>query len=85
MLARLDKAGGDIESDRLAEVFQRQVQFALSLMKLHKVPVLVVPYEDAIEDPASIAERVAEFLVGGFDVEAMAAAVDPALYRERKS
>ena len=31
------------------------------------------------------ADRVAEFLGGGLDADVMAAAVDPKLYRERKS
>lgn len=85
MLTRLGNAGGDIETERLAQVFQRQVQFALSLLKVHKIPVLVVPYAHATENPASIAERVAEFLGGEYDINAMTAAVDPTLYHERKS
>jgi hypothetical protein len=85
MLARLKVVGGNLEHDRLAQVFQKQVQFAFNLMNLHKTPVLKVSYADAVSDPAPVAERVAEFLGGGLDVAAMAAAVDPTLYRERKA
>jgi hypothetical protein len=49
--------------------------------------VLRVAYADMVADPAAAAERIAGFLAeGGFaglDVAAMAAAVDPGLYRNR--
>jgi hypothetical protein len=85
MLARLETRGGDIESDRLAAVFKRHVQFAFKVLKQHGVPVLTVSYAEAIADPTSLAERVAEFLGGDLDARAMAAAIDPKLYRERRS
>jgi predicted AlkP superfamily phosphohydrolase/phosphomutase/tetratricopeptide (TPR) repeat protein len=84
MIARLGTEGADLEEERLAETFARQVQYAMGLLKAHGVPVLVVPYRDAIEDPGSVAQRVAEFLGGDLDANVMAAAVDPSLYRERK-
>lgn len=50
--------------------------------------VLRVAYADVVTDPESAARRIAGFLEeGGFsglDVAAMAAAVDPALYRNRR-
>ena len=49
------------------------------------IKVLRVSYKDLIERPELMASRVAEFLGGQGDVQAMAAAVDPALYRNRKS
>jgi hypothetical protein len=47
--------------------------------------VLYVTYTDLIAGPSDQAQRVAEFLGGQLDVEAMAAAVDPTLYRNRKA
>lgn len=44
---------------------------------------LEVPYAEAVADPRRQAERMNEFLGGGLDVDAMAAVVDPSLYRNR--
>lgn len=43
-----------------------------------------VAYADAVADPQRAAEAVAAFLGGGLDAAAMAAAVDPALRRQKK-
>jgi predicted AlkP superfamily phosphohydrolase/phosphomutase/tetratricopeptide (TPR) repeat protein len=45
--------------------------------------LLIVEHSKAISDPLSAATRVNEFLGGGLDVAKMAAAVDPALHRNR--
>ena len=45
--------------------------------------VLDVRYNQAVADPAGEAHRVNRFLRGDLDVRAMAAAVNPALYRNR--
>lgn len=83
MLERLNRPGGKLEAERLAFVFNQQVQFAFNLMALHKVPSLRVEYSQVISDPVSTAEKVAEFLESDLDTAAMAAAVDPTLYRQR--
>ena len=44
---------------------------------------LDVAYADALADPPAAAQRIATFLGGGIDAAAMAAAVDPALRRQR--
>lgn len=46
--------------------------------------VLVVDYNQVVADPGTALARVAQFLSGGLDVGAMTAAVDPALYRNRR-
>ena len=43
----------------------------------------MVEHGEAISDPLSAAGKVNEFLGGGLDVAKMAAAVDPALHRNR--
>jgi hypothetical protein len=45
--------------------------------------VLDVPYTHAVAHPTREAARVSRFLGGRRDVQAMAAAIDPALYRTR--
>lgn len=44
---------------------------------------LDVDYRAVVTSPADQARRISQFLGGGLDCEAMAAAVDPALYRNR--
>jgi hypothetical protein len=44
-----------------------------------------VEHADALRDPRGVAARVAEFVGGDVDVAAMAAAVDPALHRQRRA
>lgn len=46
--------------------------------------VLEVSYNQAVADPTAEAARVTRFLGSGLDVRAMAGAVDPALYRNRR-
>ena len=45
--------------------------------------LLVLEYARAIADPMAAARAVSEFLGGGMDPAALAAAIDPALYRNR--
>ncbi|HZW34058.1 MAG TPA: sulfotransferase domain-containing protein [Isosphaeraceae bacterium] len=49
------------------------------------VEVLGVGYRELLERPVEEAKRVNEFLGGAADVERMAEAVDPSLYRNRKT
>jgi LPS sulfotransferase NodH len=49
------------------------------------MPVLAVPYAEVVRDPLKWAHEVARFLGAGLDEAAMAAAVDPSLYRHRGS
>lgn len=45
--------------------------------------LLVIEHSHAMSDPLAVAERVNQFLGGGLDVAKMAAAIDPALHRNR--
>jgi hypothetical protein len=54
------------------------------LVKQPNMQVLYLGYSDLIARPAEQARRVSDFLGGKPDAEAMAKAVDPALYRNRK-
>jgi hypothetical protein len=47
------------------------------------VRVLGAPYGEVVREPAAWSRRISDFLGGGMDEAAMAAVVDPALYRHR--
>ncbi len=65
------------EDDLWRASYQLKHRPEFETMELHYSAVLAQPLEQA--------RRVAAFLGGGLDVEAMAAAVDPQLYRNRAS
>jgi hypothetical protein len=85
MLQRQQRQGADLPAGKLAEVFSRQVANARRWMaEQSNATTLDVKYEDVINDPASQARRVNEFLGGVLDETRMAAAVDPLLHRQRR-
>jgi len=53
------------------------------LVRRPATQLLVVQHSSAISDPAGVAERMNRFLGGALDVAKMAAAIDPALHRNR--
>jgi uncharacterized coiled-coil protein SlyX len=66
--------------------------YALHLERLHQwlqqqknIKILCVSYNDLMEKPQGQAERVCDFLHGKPSVEGMVTAVDPSLYRNRKT
>jgi tetratricopeptide (TPR) repeat protein len=84
MLERLNRSGGDLTSDRFAELFRNQLFNCLSLLKIHNIPHCEIEYSEAISDPELVARKVNSFLNGTLDVDAMKRAVDPNLYRQKK-
>jgi hypothetical protein len=65
--------------------------FTNHLNRLHRwldqqpnMAVLRIPYADVLADPEDATRRISEFLGGEVDPAAMARAIDPALYRNRK-
>jgi hypothetical protein len=84
MLARLGRPAAPREEMKRA--------YTLHLERLHQwlprqrhMALLRVSYNDLVGAPRGQAERVAAFLGGAADVAAMVQAVDPSLYRNRKS
>jgi len=55
------------------------------LTKQTHIKILRVSYNDLMQNPEKEAARVSEFLDGKADAKGMVKAVDPALYRNRKS
>jgi hypothetical protein len=84
MLTRLGRTPAPRDAIRAA--------YSVHLERLHEwlrrqgnMTVLRVRYNDLVERPREQAERVREFLGGKADVGRMARAVDPSLYRNRKT
>lgn len=84
MLERSGKPGGGISDE------QMEALFAAELAKCEKwiaeqpnFKVLYISHRDMINDGPAQAQRVNAFLEGDMDTDAMAATVDPALYRNR--
>jgi hypothetical protein len=82
MLARLGRTA--IPPEKLKPAFQSQIaRFNEWIGRQAHIAVLRINYVELVADPSGQAARINEFLGGGRDVAAMAAAVDPALYRNR--
>ncbi len=84
MLKRQGKDTAKLSHERMKGVFQRQLAQTRQLLQRHRIPTLYVPYAEAVDDPAHTARRVAEFLGSDAGAPAMAAAIDPRLYRQRR-
>jgi hypothetical protein len=74
----------EIDDAKMIELYESDLWKANYLLKNnpHFEP-LQISYRDVLDGPEDQARRLNEFLGGGYDVEKMAAAVDPALYRNR--
>ena len=84
MLTRLGRTAAPREQMKRA--------YALHLERLHEwlslqgnMEIFLVRYNDLVERPREQTERVAAFLGGKLDVEAMVKTVDFSLYRNRKT
>ncbi len=83
MLQRRARAAGPREEIKRA--FERHLERLREwLVDQPNMEVLYVKYSDLIKGPEEQSRRVSEFLSGKTDPHAMAAAVDPSLYRNRK-
>ncbi len=84
MLQREGKAGADAAI--LTKAFESQLaQLDIWLAAQAQVTVLRVPYHQVLSEPQAVADAVSGFLGLTLDTAAMAAAVDPALHRQRVS
>lgn len=83
MLERSGRAGANLERDRLATAFEREIERARAWLERAGIPTCRVPYAETVATPHDTAKRLAAFFGTPLDVDAMAAAVDPELYRQR--
>jgi len=82
----LERRGESNESDdeRMVELYENDLWKANYLLKNNShFDALMIGYRDVLDDPLEQARKISEFMGGGYDVEKMAAAVDPKLYRNR--
>lgn len=77
---------GRVESGDWETLLRRELGRTLAWLNGQQhLEVLEVFYPDLLETAQAQMQRVADFLERDLDVKAMAAAVDPALYRQRSS
>ena len=85
MLARQGRAGAALPDAQLGRMFVEQLERVERLLASHpNFQFCTVPYPALVADPAAEAARINGFLGGGLDEGAMARAVDPTLYREKR-
>jgi len=84
MLRAQGDAAASQEAARLIPAMAAELRGAKEwLARQPNMRVLAVPYAEVVRDPLTWSHEVARFLSGGLDETAMAAAVDPSLYRHR--
>lgn len=84
MLERLGQEGAQLAPEKLAEVYEQQLQQVKDYMDRQTCfEFLEVWYGAVIEYTRSQTQRIDKFLSGNLDVEAMIAAIDPALRRQQ--
>ncbi len=85
MLARQGKASAAVPDAQLEKLFTDQLaRVERWLEDRPEFKVCTVDYPTLVSSPAETAARLNAFLGGGLDEAAMAQAVDPALYREKR-
>ena len=85
MLVHRGEDADSMDDERLAELFSKHLSgVERQLAQRDGTDVLYVHYSDALRDPQTVAERVAQFLGRDLDIERMVGVVDPNLYRNRR-
>lgn len=83
MLDIQGRQGADLDSTQLVDVYKSQLLAIHQMLTNRKIPWVEIRHSDAIHNPASTADNLNQAFGGTLNVEAMAAVVDPLLYRER--
>lgn len=84
MMIRRGEDPDKIPDSRMRDVYDKHLREVSSwLERSPNVDVLYVPHREAVEDPASWAAKVNNFLGGRLNEAAMRTAVDASLYRNR--
>ena len=73
-----------VDDAQMVKIYQRELANLESwIQKQANFSKLDMSYNELVKDPASQVLRVADFLGGNLDQEAMTAVIDPNLYRNR--
>ena len=85
MLEHLDKDAGAADNAAMTAQFTRHLgQVKAWLREQSHMDVLYIRHAEAVAEPQAVAERLQTFLGRPLDIDAMAAAVQPQLYRNRR-
>ncbi len=84
MLARLDKKGAQLSSQRLEKTYIKQNERVCKILSEHQdnIHVLSINYTNALKYPDKTAEQINHFLGGGLNVNAMAEIIDSKLQNQ---
>ncbi len=86
MLRRCGQKGGGVDDQKMIALFTAQLaRFNHWIRNQQCFSLLPVRYTEMIAEPLAAAEKINQFLGGGLDVQAMARAVDPNLYRKKNN
>jgi hypothetical protein len=86
MLDRLGRVGANLSSEQLTVLYQKQLgRVERWIAQQPNATCLTVRHREVILNPHGAARAINDYLDGGLDVEAMAAVVDPRLYRQQAS
>ncbi|MFN2138953.1 MAG: sulfotransferase domain-containing protein [Candidatus Promineifilaceae bacterium] len=86
MLVRRGEDPDKVDDAQMAALFEKHVSQVESwLREQPNIQVLYEHYSDILADPEKEARRINDFLGGRLQVERMAEAVDPDLYRNRRN
>ncbi len=84
MLERSGKSGGGVSDGQIEALFAGELAKCEKwLAEQSNLDVLYISHRDMINDGPVQVQKINDFLDGGMDTDAMAAIVDPALYRNR--
>jgi hypothetical protein len=84
MLERSGRSGGGISDEQMEALFAGELAKCEKwLSEQSNFRVLFADHRDMINDATTQVQKISDFLDGELDTEAMAATVDPALYRNR--
>jgi hypothetical protein len=73
-----------VSDEKISQLFNKHLKQAYTWMdRQPNVAHIDVDYNQLLQTPAPILEKVNEFLGGSLDIEKMVAVVDPSLYRQR--
>ena len=83
MLGRRGESSG-VTDERMMKLFEDDLwKVTYLLNRRAQFETLELRYDEVVRSAEQQARRISEFLGGGLEVEAMASAVDPQLYRNR--
>ena len=85
MLARSDKKGADLETSKLREIYQQQLDGLRKLLEQSDYPVLSLNYHEVVATPVDHAEKITSFFGETLELTAMTKAVRSDLYRNRQA